>query len=114
MGKKQLHFPEAERLFVVEGALQDIESTIGVSSRNAPGLESRGGWEQKELQCGKCPTTPEVPLHQLPTKILLRIHKKNRRRHRAQSYGDSIRKRVHAKPFKKLRLLKRPQPKLHL
>lgn len=77
MGKKQLHFPEAERLFVVEGCtLQDIESTIGVSSRTLQDWKVEGGWEQKRIAMRKMSDDSGSTATSIAHKILLRIHKK--------------------------------------
>ena len=108
-------FPQAERLFVVE-SMQDIESTIGVSVGT---LQETGKWsggkQKQEYNAENVRRLRKYQLpHQLPTKFFCAYTKKIEEDTELSPTEILFVKRVHAKPFKKLRLLKRPQLKLHL
>ena len=77
MNKKQLHFAEAERLFVVEGCtLEDISAQVRVSTRTLQEWKVEGLWESKRTAMRKITTDSSTEATSIAHKILLRIRKK--------------------------------------
>lgn len=77
MAKKQLHFIEAERLFVVEGCtLEVISSELDVSSRTLQDWKTEGKWDDKRAEMRRITSNTGELATSIAGKILERIAKK--------------------------------------
>ncbi len=74
MSKKNLHYNEAEQLFVVEGySLEMISSQTGVSTRTLQEWKAEGTWEAKRTELRRITNNTGEQATSIAAKILKRI-----------------------------------------